>query len=353
MIYAVVAISGFVLSIILVPLIRRLALKWQVVDQPSEERKVHKMPTPLMGGLAIFISTWIVMFVVRYFDLANFSKIPDKFLWGVLIGGIFLMIGGLLDDKYNLKPSKQLIWPILASLAILFVGIRIGFITNPTGGPDNAIVYLGPMIGIILTFIWIVGMMYTTKFLDGLDGLVSGITIIASIVIFLLSLDWDVPMSATGVWALALAGAAAGFLIFNWHPAKIFLGEGGSLWIGFMLGVLSIISGSKITTTLLVIGIPVLDVMWVIIRRLASHQSPFKGDSKHLHFQLLNLGLSQRKVVMLLYLISLIFGAIAVFGSSFGKMIGLGALVIFMVILLIIIYLKFKIHGRAGANNSN
>jgi len=175
------------------------------------------------------------------------------------------------------------------------------------------------------------GMMYTTKFLDGLDGLVSGVAVIGSIILFLVSLFWDVPLSGTSILCLILGGSSLGFLIWNFHPAKIFLGEGGSTFLGFMLGVLAIISGAKIATALLVMGLPILDVIWVIVRRIfREKKSPFLADKKHLHFRLLDAGLNQRQVVLLLYLLTLLFGATAIFQQTFGKLIALGILVIVM-----------------------
>jgi uncharacterized membrane protein (UPF0127 family) len=160
--------------------------------------------------------------------------------------------------------------------------------------------------------------------------------------IFLISLRWDVPLSATGIWALALLGASLGFLLFNWQPAKIFLGEGGSIFIGFTLGVLSIITGSKIITTLLVMGIPILDVIWVIIQRLLSHKSPFSGDRGHLHYRLLALGLTKKQAVLLLYFIALGFGSLGIISSSYGKMILVVCLITVMVIISVVLKLKIN-----------
>ncbi|MEK7653126.1 MAG: MraY family glycosyltransferase [Patescibacteria group bacterium] len=340
--YLLAVSGGFLLTLILTPAVIRLALKFKVIDQPeTNERKIHASPIPLLGGLAIFISVFVLIFLFRFYHLANFSKIPDQFLWAVFVGGLFIMIGGFLDDKFNLKPLKQIIWPTLAALVAVWAGVRIGFVTNPIGGQENSIIYLGAGAGLVLSFLWLMGMMYTTKFLDGLDGLVSGITAIACLIIFLLSLDWDVKMSATSFIALILGGSALAFLFFNWHPAKIFLGEGGSIFFGFMLGVLSIISGSKITTTLLVIGVPALDVLWVIIQRLLKRESPFShADRKHLHFRLFDLGFSHRGAVLFFYLIALTFGSIAIFTSSFGKLIVFLALIAVMIFLILIIYFK-------------
>mgnify|MGYP001612559717 CR=1 FL=1 len=343
LIYLLAIISSFFLTLILTPFIKGLALKYNITDKPGADRKIHHKPIPLLGGLAIFISTSMVIFVFRWLELANFSQIPDKFLISVFLAGLILMVGGFLDDRYNLRPGQQIIFPIIAVVLVLVSGIQITYITNPIGNASNAIIYLSPVIGLTLSFLWLMGMMYTTKFLDGLDGLVASMAIIAALIIFLIGLDWDVARSATGVWALALIGAAAAFLIFNWHPAKVFLGEGGSIWLGFILGVLSIITGSKIATTLLVVGIPALDVLWVVIRRAVKHESPFShADKKHLHYQLLNLGFSHRGAVFFLCLIALTFGSLGIFTNSRGKLTGLVFLFILMMILALAIYLKSR-----------
>jgi UDP-N-acetylmuramyl pentapeptide phosphotransferase/UDP-N-acetylglucosamine-1-phosphate transferase len=189
----------------------------------------------------------------------------------------------------------------------------------------------------LFAFFWLMTMTYTTKFLDGLDGLVSGITTICAVILFALSLNKEVAQPETALLAIIFAGASLGFLIFNFHPAKIFLGEGGSLYTGFMLGVLAIISGAKIATALLILGIPLLDVLWVIFRRIFLKSSPFMADKKHLHFRLLDIGLSHRMAVALLWLLSLIFGIAALFLGSQQKLISLIILFILMIILAIIL----------------
>jgi len=348
LIYLFAVLGSFLLTIFIVPLVARFAKKRGIVDDPkSASRKVHQTPIPLLGGTAIFISSFIILFVLRLFHLANFSLIPDRYLFGVFAAGLVIIIGGYLDDKYNLRPSRQIFFPIVAALVVILFGVNIGFVTNPFGATANAIFYISAWLGSIIVFFWLMGMMYTAKFLDGLDGLVSGMAVIASLIIFLVSLDWDVVRSATGLWALIMLGSALGFWVYNWQPAKIFLGEGGALFIGFMLGVISIISGSKITTTLLVIGIPALDVLWVIVQRLLKKESPFShADRKHLHYQLLSVGLSKRETVLLLYLIALAFGSLAIFSTSGGKVASLMLLIALMILLLIFIYLRKGKYGR-------
>lgn len=325
------------ITVALIPLVKRLAGYFGVVDDPGgNERKRHNRPIPLLGGVAIAGALLITIWLFRLLGWADFGLLDDQLLISISLAIILIMIGGWLDDAYNLRPWQQIIWPIMATAVVIGGGLDIHYLTNPIGGPSNAIIYVMPWVSAAIIAIWLMGMMYTTKFLDGLDGLVGGITTIASIIIFVTSLNWDSFGSATGILAIALAGAMCGFLIFNWHPASIFLGEGGSLLAGFMLGILSVMSGSKIMTTLLVVGIPILDVAWVIVQRLLQRQSPFShADRKHLHYQLMDHGWSHRGTVLLLYVITLLFGWVAVITTSVGKIIGIIALIIVMAGLII------------------
>ena len=355
--YIILFILTFGVSVVLTLLIKKIASRTGIVDKPNDPRKVHQRPIPLLGGLAIFLSFWLVMAGYTLFsDHVLGGYLLFKYLVGMFVGGAFLMIAGYLDDKYNLTPKKQIIWPILAVCSVIACGIGIDYITNPLGGvwylneSSVALFSLGELPyrlvfwADLFTLLWLMGMMYTTKFLDGLDGLVPGITVIGSLVLFFLSINQEVAQPETALLAIILAGAVAGFLVFNWHPAKIFLGEGGSLLAGFMLGVLAIISGGKIATALLIMGIPILDVIWVIIRRLFfEKRSPFKhADRKHLHFRLLDAGLSQRQAVLVLYFFSACFGGIALFIESQAKLIALGILLLVMVVLAIILVIAYK-----------
>lgn len=333
-------VFSFVIAVMMTAIIRRLALKLKIFDYPSEPRKIHDKPIPELGGLAIFLTFFLVTLIYFQSGLLVDGKIEPKMVMGILIGGIILMIGGYFDDKYKLKPVQSIVFPILAALTIILSGFEIGYITNPLGG----LLYLGGTIwSPVLIFFWLLGMMYTTKFLDGLDGLVSGISVIGSIILFLVSLFWDVPLSGTSILCLILGGSALGFLIWNFYPAKIFLGEGGSLFLGFMLGVLAIISGAKIATALLIMGIPILDVVWVIVRRaFKEKRSPFLADKKHLHFRLLDAGLNQRQAVLFLYLLTLLFGASAIFQQTLGKLITLGILIVVMLSLAWWVIVRYK-----------
>jgi UDP-GlcNAc:undecaprenyl-phosphate GlcNAc-1-phosphate transferase len=191
-------------------------------------------------------------------------------------------------------------------------------------------------------WLWMMGMIFTTKFLDGLDGLCAGISLIGGLTLFTLSLLPKVNQPMTAILAIIFVGSLLGFLFYGFYPASIFLGESGSTFCGFILGVLAIILGGKIATALLVMGIPILDVAWAIVRRLWYKQSPFKADKSHLHHRLLDIGLSQKQTVLLLYGISAIFGFTAVFLQSFGKLIALIILFCVMLALAISVVIIYK-----------
>ncbi|MFA6410891.1 MAG: MraY family glycosyltransferase [Candidatus Buchananbacteria bacterium] len=334
-------ILSFFCSLFLTPIVKKVAVYFEIVDKPGP-RKIHQNPIALLGGVAIYFSFVITTLVFWSFGYVSDVKISNLYIFGIIIAGAILMIGGYFDDRYSLKPWQQLIFPIAAVLLVLLAGIRIQNITNPFGG----IIVFPFYFGVALTFFWLLATTYTSKILDGLDGLVSGITAIASIIIFIVSLYWDVPLSGTSIMALILAGACLGFLLFNWHPAKIFLGEGGSVFCGFLLGILSVISGSKIATALLIMGIPLLDIVLIVILRLWQGKSPVSGDNKHLHFRLLEIGLSHRQAVIFLYCLVTAFGTASLFLHSKGKIIALGVLVLLMLILAVVLFAIYRVKNE-------
>jgi UDP-GlcNAc:undecaprenyl-phosphate GlcNAc-1-phosphate transferase len=357
--YIVSLVISFLVTVIATLSVRRLAQYYRVVDDPEADpgRKIHTKATPLLGGLAIYVGIILTMWLIAIFsgELVG-DGMPWKYLVGITVGGLWLVIGGVLDDKRNLSAGKQIIWPLLAGLTIIISGIGIDFITNPFGGIISfnqfqidvirvgETVFQLTLFADTFAFIWLLGMMYTTKFLDGLDGLVSGMTGIGAIFIFIVSLQPDVAQPGTAMLAAIITGSCIGFLLFNWHPAKIFLGEGGSVLLGFMLGTVSIISGSKIATALLIMGIPALDVAWVIIRRVfIERRSPLTGDKKHLHFRIMDAGLSHRKTVTFLFFLSSVFGLAGLFVTGTNKALTLGILVLVMVVLAGSLVFVYKI----------
>ncbi|MFH1564976.1 MAG: MraY family glycosyltransferase [bacterium] len=320
-------ILSILFSFVLSWLVLKLALKLKILDHPRGERKIHNKPTPLLGGLAIFGGFFIVAFI-NFKNIIS-QTVSQKFIIAMLIGAIILMIGGYFDDKYELSPSKSIIAPILAALAVVISGLKIDYITNPFGGFFE----IGLIFGAIITFLWIMGMMYTTKILDGLDGLVAGTTAIGAIIIFFASFQKYFIQPEVATLALILVGSCVGFLFWNFHPAKIFLGEGGSLLCGFLLACMAILSKGKIATTLLIMGIPILDLIWVILRRWKEGRAINVADRKHLHHRLIDIGLSQRNGVIVYYFLTALFGGATLFLQSKGKFFVLIFLVIIMALI--------------------
>ena len=341
--FAIFFVASFILSFFITKIIKAVAQHFDIKDVPDMSRKIHTEPKPKLGGLALFLSFLIAVLAVA--AIGGTDEIPAARLAGLLIGGLILIIGGVLDDKYDLPAVQQFVFPFLAALAVVLSGTHISYITNPFGGAiilDQYKIAGYPVYGSLLVFTWILGMIYTTKFLDGMDGLVTGISGIAGLVIFGLSLAPLVNQTTTAFLALVFAAVCFGFLPHNFFPAKIFLGEGGSTFTGFIIGVLAVISGGKIATALLVLGIPILDAAWVIVRRLWYRTSPFVGDKQHLHFRLIDVGLSQRQAVLVLYFLAAAFGGVAVFLQSLGKLIALGILTAVMVIVALTVVLIYK-----------
>ncbi|MFH1315604.1 MAG: MraY family glycosyltransferase, partial [Candidatus Uhrbacteria bacterium] len=288
------------------------ARKYNLLDQPDQERKIHDHAVPRIGGLAIFIAFSLVLLVLLDIsDVLTSGAINTEHYIGFLLGGAVLMVGGYLDDRYNVPPNIGILFPVVAALMVIGFGVEIEKLTNPFGG----VIYLAPWVSDLIVFVWLMGVMYTTKLLDGLDGLSTGVSAIGATMILLLSLSAAYYQPDVALLSIVAIGALLGFLIWNWHPAKVFLGEGGSTYVGFMLGTLAVISGGKLATALLVIGIPVFDVMWVIVRRYRAGglRQIFKGDRLHLHHRLFDLGWTQRRVVLFYYLIATVFGVSTLF----------------------------------------
>jgi len=332
-------ILAFAAAAAATPVVRRAAFKLDVLDRPNSPRKLHARPMPLMGGLAVFAGIAIAVLAVLALGWLPDEHIKAKYLVGILAASFALIVGGVLDDKYDLAPGRQLIWPILAVLIVIVSGVGVKFVTNPFGGQLyldrlsltvlwwQGVPYRLTVLADIFTLFWLLGMTYTTKFLDGLDGLVSGIAVIGALVVAAVSLMKEVAQPGTALLALIVAGAFLGFLVFNFHPASIFLGEGGSTLAGFLLGALAIISGGKIATTLLVLGLPVFDAAYVILKRIfRDRRSPATGDRSHLHFRLLDLGFSHRQAVLFYYFIAAAFGVSTLFLSGWEKVVAMGFL---------------------------
>ena len=334
------AVGGaFLLSSLLTPLFARLAQYYKLVDIPTGDRKLHTYVTPFLGGASVFLAllvpTVIVLGVTDHFTAGD---IDIRHFIGFFVGSLILLCGGLLDDKLNLPPRLSILFPLLAAVSAVSAGIGVEKITNPLGQAF----LLSPSVSIILTFIWLLGMMYTTKLLDGLDGLASGVTMIGASMIALLALSREFFQPDVAVLAFIFAAALLGFLLWNGYPATIFLGEGGSTFIGFTLGVLAVIAGSKLATTLLVIGVPTLDAAFVIWRRWRERRPLTGGDRTHLHHLLLVAGLSQRAILALYLFVAAAFGVTSLVFASWQKLIALVILAALSALTISVLHRKYQ-----------
>lgn len=315
---------AFLLATFLTPAVGRLARVFGVVDRPDGDRKRHDAPKPLLGGIAMYLGFAIPTIVVlAATDHLTAGAIDVRHILGLLVGGAVLMVGGYLDDRYKLPPKFSVIAPVVATLIAILSGIEVAKITNPLGG----FVEVAQSLSTAVVFFWILGMTYTTKLLDGMDGLAGGVTAVGGVMIAALALSAAYFQPDVALLALMFVAAIVGFLLWNWHPAHVFMGEGGSTFLGYTLGVLAIISGSKIATALLVMGIPALDVAIVIVRRLLAKQHPFAtSDRLHVHYLLLRLRLSEPQAVAVYCAVALCFGVTTLLFASWAKVLALAVL---------------------------
>ncbi len=315
---------AFVLATLLTPLVAKLARRFGVVDRPDDQRKLHGREMPLLGGLAMYVGFAVPTLIVLIFsNHLTAGSIDVRQIVGLLLGGAVLMLGGYADDRYTLSPKFSVLAPILATVIVIASGIEVAKLTNPLGG----FLEIASGVSVAIVFFWIIGMTYTTKLLDGMDGLAGGVTAVGAMVIGSLALSTAYFQPDVALLALVFLAAIVGFLLWNWHPAHIFMGEGGSTFLGFTLGSLAIISGSKIATALLVMGIPALDVFIVITRRILARQHPFKtSDRLHVHHLLLRLKLSEAQAVAIYCFTALCFGVTTLVFSSWQKLLALAVL---------------------------
>ena len=352
--YLVGFVAAILISALLVPLVKKAAIKLGAVDNPKEAaRKIHKKIMARGGGVAIYASFVLV-------TIALLSSFPKEFI-GLLVAGTMVLIIGLVDDIKRLSPWLKLGGQILAAvIAAVGFGITISSITNPFG---NTLVFDQPtaqlaIMGVNLSFnwmavalsvFWLVGMTNTINFLDGIDGLSGGVSAIAAGIIFLLSISQKVNQPETALVSIILMGACIGFLIYNFYPAKIFNGDSGAYFLGMTLGILAIFSGAKLATAALVLGLPILDAVWAVLRRVMHGKSPFTADRGHLHYLFLDAGFSQRQAVLSIYLLCLVFGLVGLFSSTSQKIIGIVVLIAVMAFLLTgLAFMKRKRQSRGN-----
>jgi UDP-GlcNAc:undecaprenyl-phosphate GlcNAc-1-phosphate transferase len=323
---------AFLGSLLLTPPVARLARRFGFVDVPHEPKHVHQVPIPRLGGVALFFPFLAAVGLSLLLPVERQDPLELHRLAGLLIASAMVFGLGVYDDRRELGPLPQFVVQFVAAAVAIYFGITIGQIANPFGG----VIALSLPVTLGFTLFWLLGMMNTVNWLDGLDGLAGGVTLIASVLLFVHS--YSLGQYSVALLPLALAGCVLGFLPLNFYPAKVFMGTSGAIFLGFALGALAIIGGAKMATALLVLGIPILDVAWQIINRLRLGHSPFSGDRGHLHHRLLDLGLSQRRVVLLFYLLCATFGALAlILGSGLQKLLallGMGVVALVVLVLL-------------------
>lgn len=312
--YLAVFLIAFVLAAVLTPLSQRLGSRFGIVDRPRG-RHQHRLPTPKLGGLAIYLAFTIAVLAAQIMPVPRFDPWEWVRLAGLLIGGLFIYVCGLVDDLRELGPLPQYLVQLGAAAIAITFRIFIETLNNPfTGVQTDPWPYI---VTVTLSLFWLGLMMNTINWLDGVDGLAGGVALIAAAVLFANSaFKLDPPQISVSLLPLALIGALAGFLLFNFPPARVFMGTNGSFFLGYTVGCLSIIGGAKAATILLVMGLPLLDVVWQIFSRVMHGRPPTQGDRGHLHFRLLDLGVDPRLLVTGYYLFCACFGVLALITTS-------------------------------------
>ncbi|MBM7581186.1 UDP-GlcNAc:undecaprenyl-phosphate GlcNAc-1-phosphate transferase [Caldicoprobacter guelmensis] len=295
-------VIAFLISLLGMPLVIKFANKNGIVDKPNG-RKIHKKPVPLLGGAAIFIG-FIIPFVM-------FSNIDFKVV-SIVVASVILVVVGMFDDIYDIKAKKKLAVQILCSVLVVVAGIRVNISEYIT---DN--VYLAFLIDGLISICWIIGIINAVNLIDGLDGLAGGVSFIASIA-FIIILGREGSDYIGYIIALSLAGAIIGFLLYNFYPAKVFMGDMGSTFIGLLLAVLSIIAldipenPASMVAPIIILAVPIFDTGLAILRRIAQRQPLFSADKNHLHHRLIAKGFSQRQAVFIIYSLAVLAALVGV-----------------------------------------
>jgi len=330
-------VSAALLALAITPFVRWLVERGGMVDRP-EARRVNVVPIPRAGGLAVAAA---FLLVAQVFLMLNEREhwVPMPIflstgeLSALLIGGALAAGLGALDDYFDLRARWQLVIQIGLAAFAVWLGIEIELINNPF---DPGIIRFEPVFAAAFTMFWIVGMMNSINWIDGLDGLSSGIALIAALTLAVISLTTQISQPLVAILCFALAGSLLGFLRWNFHPAAIFAGTSGVQFIGFTIAVLSILGSAKVAVALLVLGVPIIDTFWIIVRRLWERRSPFSPDRSHIHHRLLDLGLSHRQTVLLIYGICIVLALLALLLSGINQLYAfLGVFVVLGLVLFV------------------
>ena len=324
----------FVVAVLITPVVKWLAFRVGATDKPNQ-RKVHQKIMPRLGGLAIFIS-----FIVGYLVL----KPASPYATAIVIGAKIIVLTGVLDDIYELPPKWKLLGQIMAAVVVVYGGIRFDFINLPFGGHLEF-----GLLSIPITMLWIIGITNAINLIDGLDGLAAGVSSIALVTIAGMAATMGNTYAFVFAMSLLLLGSTLGFLLYNFHPAKIFMGDTGALFLGYMISVLSLLGFKNVTVfsliiPILILGVPISDTVFAIVRRIVNKQPLSAPDKSHLHHCLLRLGYSHRQTVLIIYGMAAMFGISAVVLS---KATMFGALLVIAFVLLVVELVVEKI-GLVG-----
>lgn len=332
---------SFALAALATPLVGVVGRRLGLIAVPGGRRQ-HAGAVPVTGGVGLFVGFFATALGLYFFaPLGERLRLP---VTGVLIGTAFVFLAGLADDKYEFKPGPQLLVQIVAAVIAIATAVFIEEVTLPILGFRHFPWY----ITYPLTVVWVVGMMNTVNLLDGLDGLAAGVGAIAA-VLFAIHSYFRWQQLDTPLYSLALAGACLGFLVFNVNPARAFLGSSGAMTLGFALATLSILTPARVATALLVMAIPIADAAFQLFDRLRRGQSPGQGDRGHLHYRLMDAGLSQRQIVVGYWVFCAVFGALALLISApIYKLIAIGILGVMVVGVLVLLNRKQKVQDSSS-----
>ncbi len=317
---------GIVLLFLLLPLFHRQV--WR-----KGARHASKAHLSRLGGVAIIASFLIIVLLHPYLVLS-------KAILGLIAGSILIIFFGLWDDLKAQDWKIQLAFQVILALLMIIFGIRILSLNIPFGETLFFTEQVWFLPSVFLSLFWFLLVMNALNWLDGLDGLASGVSILSLLTIALLALKPEVNQPPVAILALIGAGATLGFLLFNFHPARILLGTTGSLFLGFLIALLAIISGTKIATALMVLSLPIADALWVILDRLRHKRSLFQADQSHLHYRLHDLGWSERRISWFFYGVTSIIALLALSTTLLSKFIALTSILV--LIFIILIYVAWK-----------
>lgn len=303
---------SFVISSLLLIALILLGRKKRFADRRTSKRHLHQKGISRFGGIAIIIAFVSAVLLDKQLMIST----P---LIGVLFASVLIMFFGIIDDLRQLSWKEQLFFQVVVVMFVYIMGVRLQYVTNPFGGIFLFGNFFWQSVGLIFSIGWIVFLMNAVNWIDGIDGASGGITLIGVVTIFFLSLRPEVNQPPIGIIAVALLGALLAFLFFNFYPAKILAGTSGSMFMGFILAILAIFAGAKIATTLLVLAVPIIDALWVIGERIKAGDSIFSPDKRHLHFRLLEIGWTQKKICIFYYVITTLVAIVSLNTRAFGK----------------------------------